>query len=370
MQDRQRIVNLDFLRGLFIILALDEHFTYYMNMWYVEYFRDAAALRTTYSIHLPMIGKQLPADLFNYILGTIFIPWVSQIYLTMSAFNLAAKTPEKVKETLKSRLTLYGMLIVLFIFEVFLVSPDFGQSISIYPFILWMIVLGLISVLYSLFGMKSIWILLFFSLLRFIFPVDEWSDAFQEYMMTNIHPSFEYDARIEYFLTSGCLGFILGHCHYYVEKIKETKDYLFIGLGILMCAVFFLTGGYYLPSDWTNALSNEHETARTLLGCFFLWGAQMAVISFFLLLERKNIKINFPLFTWISMNSLLVFFFHRILLIKVVVPISTFLHTMFGKVHTAGSIEVWSYIFIVIFMVYLIKKFRFFDLLFAENRKV
>jgi len=317
-----------------------------------------------------MIGKQMPADTFNYVLGTMFIPWVSQIYLTMSAFNLAAKTPDKISEKLRPRLLLYGMLIVLFIFEVFLVAPDFGQAISIYPFILWMVVLALLSMLYAFFGMKSIWILTFISLLRFVLPVDDWSDQFQEFMMTNVHPSFEYDARLEYFLTSGCLGFIMGHCHYHIEKIKEVKDYFFIGLGLAMCAVFFLSGGYYLPSDWTNALSNEHETARTLLGCFFLWGAQMSVISTFLLLEKKNIQIKFSLFTWISMNSLLVFFFHRILLVKLVVPVSTFFHTVLGKTHTAGSVEVWSYIFIVLFLVYLIKKFRFFDLLFAENRKV
>jgi hypothetical protein len=92
-----RIVNLDFLRGLFIILALDQHFTYYINVWYVDYFRDAMALTSTYAVHFPMIGKTVPTDSINHWLAIVFTPWVSQIYLTMAAFNLAKKNQNVLK---------------------------------------------------------------------------------------------------------------------------------------------------------------------------------------------------------------------------------------------------------------------------------
>src|SRR6218665_1977288 len=75
-ESRPRLVNLDFLRGLFIILALDQHFTYYINMWYVDYFRDTMALTSTYAVHFPMIGKQVSSDYFNHLLAIIFTPWV------------------------------------------------------------------------------------------------------------------------------------------------------------------------------------------------------------------------------------------------------------------------------------------------------
>ena len=86
-----RLVNLDFLRGFFIILSLAQHFTYYINMWYVDYFKDTMALTSTYAVHFSMIGKQVSTDTFNQWMAVTFTPWVSQIYLTMAAFNLAKK---------------------------------------------------------------------------------------------------------------------------------------------------------------------------------------------------------------------------------------------------------------------------------------
>ncbi|MCG7499196.1 hypothetical protein MHO82_20220 [Vibrio sp. Of7-15] len=38
MNTKQRIVSLDFLRGLMIFMAVFEHYTGYLNYWYIDFF--------------------------------------------------------------------------------------------------------------------------------------------------------------------------------------------------------------------------------------------------------------------------------------------------------------------------------------------
>jgi hypothetical protein len=171
-----RIVNLDFLRGFFIILALYQHFSYYINVWYVDYFRDAIALTTTYSVHFPMIGKKVLIGNIEYWFALIFTPWVSQIYLTMSAFNLAKRTQEEFSENLFFKLKIFSLIFIFFVFENFIVAPNFGQAISFYPIMLWMVVLSLLAIIYRYSGINGIFVLSAITLIRFIIPIDYLSD--------------------------------------------------------------------------------------------------------------------------------------------------------------------------------------------------
>jgi len=97
------------------LLALDQHFAYYLNVWYVDYFRDAIALGTTYAHLLPQIGKNLSTGPIEYWLALIFTPWVSQIYLTMSAFNLAKKTQDEFRQKLIEKIKILGLIFLFFI---------------------------------------------------------------------------------------------------------------------------------------------------------------------------------------------------------------------------------------------------------------
>lgn len=352
-----RIVNLDFLRGLFVILALDQHFTYYINMWYVEYFRDSIALSSTYKIHFPMIGHQVATDSFNHILGVIFIPWVSQVYLTLASFNLAKRSPEVFRSQLNQKLKIFGLIFIYFLMENFIVAPNFGQAISFYPIMLWMIVMSIMGIVYSLVGIWGIVSLTLISLLRWLLPIEFFSNIFQNIMVQSVHPGFEYDARIDYFFTSGCLGFLMGYVHYHKPNLKKLKDLYFILLGAAL-VFFYLIYGDAIVIDPSNAFAHEHDLAQTFSGTLYILGIQAIVISSFLWLEKKSINFNVPIISWVGANSILVFAFHRIFFVRMLGPFSVALGTMLGRTLGASTLELYSYVGITIAVCYFIKKSR------------
>jgi hypothetical protein len=365
---RTRLVNLDFLRGLFIILALEQHFTYYINMWYVEYFRDAMALTSTYAVHFPMIGKQISSDFLSHVLAVIFTPWVSQIYLTMAAFNLAKKNRITFSTEMPDKLKVYGLIVIYFIFENFLVAPNFGQAISFYPIMLWMVILGALSFIYKYLGFKGILFFTLMAMLRFVLPIEYLSDFFENIIQTNIHPGFEYDARIEYFVLSGCLGFCMGYVHYHLPNYKHNKDFLFAGFGLLLVLLYVVIGDPFVIYD-NDYFRTEHDLARTFSGTAYIIGIQAIIISAFLWLEKKNIKFNVPVISWVGAYSLLIFALHRILFVKIIAPISVMLGSLSGRTLGATIIEIYIYIIITLGICYFIKTSPLSDIILQRKRQ-
>lgn len=357
-----RIVNLDFLRGLFIILALDQHFTYYINMWYVEYFRDAMALTSTYKIHFPMIGHQIATDRFNAILGLVFIPWVSQIYLTLASFNLAKTSQHLFKDQLVPKLKVFALIFIYFLMENFMVAPNLGQAISFYPIMLWMIVMSILAIVYSFTGIRGILVLTLISLFRWVLPMDLISNLFQSVIIYNIHPGFEYDARIEYFFTSGCLGFLMGHVHYHRPNLKHLKDIYFILMGIVFVA-FYMAYGEPFIFDPSNVFAHEHDLAKSFSGSLYILGVQAIVISVFLWLERKSIYLKLPVFNWVGVNSIFVFAFHRLFFVHILAPLSVLVGSLYGRTLGASSWELYTYVGITIVVCYFIKSSRMGDII-------
>jgi hypothetical protein len=245
----------------------------------------------------------------------------------------------------------------IFYIENFLVSYDFGQAISIYPIMLWMLVLLAINIVYALTGVKGMLVLTAISFLRWILPIEYWSESFEELVKINIHPSFDYDARIEYFLTSGCIGFFLGYLHYQRKEIGVRKELILFLLGIIFIGIYF----YFQPHnllDASNPYHYEHEASKSFIGSLFIWGAEVAVISLFLFLERINIKFNLKLFTWIGTNSLFVFLCHKIFFLKIVMPITLFIYAKLGLALTDTFYELFSYIFIVLGMCWIVLRYN------------
>lgn len=362
-----RIVNLDFLRGFFVILALHQHFTYYMNMWYVDFFRDTIALKSTYAIHLPLIGTQLLSGDISYWFAYLFTPWVSQIYLTMSAFNLAKKNQEEFGQGLSGKFKIYGLILIYFIFENFIVAPNTGQAISFYPIMLWMVVLMLLSLVYNYMGIKGIAVLTLLSLSIFVVPVELISDFFEEIIRTRVHPGYEYDARFEYFILSGCLGFIMGHVHYHLPNYKSKKDFIFIGIGAALVSLYMVAGEPFIVYQ-SDVFRTEHDLARTFTGMAYILGIQSIVISSFLWLERKKIYLRVPIISWVGVNSLLVFALHRIFFVKFIVPLSMLLGSMSGRTMSANFVEIYIYIFITLGLCYFVKVTPISDIILQKKR--
>lgn len=361
-----RITNLDFLRGIFIILALDQHFTYYINMWYVEYFRDAIALTSTYKIHYPMIGQQVASDVYNHFLAIVFTPWVSQIYLTMAAFNLAKRNQEDFAKSLPGKLKMMGLIFLFFVAENFIVAPNFGQAISFYPIMLWMVVLCIIAIVYRYVGFGGVLGVTIFACMRFVLPMEMISDFFQDTIRNSLHPGFEYDARLEYFFLSGCLGFIMGYVHYHKRSYAHKKDLLF-GIGGALLTLVYVFWGDKFVVDLDDFFRTEHDLAQTFSGTCYILGIQAIVISFFLWLEKKKVRIVVPVVNWVGTHSLLVFGLHRILFVRILAPIAIFIGSIAGFTLGASIWEIYIYVFITLAICYFIKKSRITDVVLQQK---
>ncbi|NOT79524.1 MAG: hypothetical protein HOP07_11075 [Bacteriovoracaceae bacterium] len=336
------------------MLALDQHFAYYLNVWYIDYFRDAIALGTTYAHLLPQIGKNLSTGPIEYWLALIFTPWVSQIYLTMSAFNLAKKTQDEFRQKLIEKLKILGLIFLFFIMENFIVAPNTGEAISFYPIMLWMLILFILSLAYSFVGIRGIYVISILALLRFIIPVELLSDFFEEIIKTSIHPGYEYDARIEYFILSGCLGFIMGHVHYHKPNLKNKKNICFIVGGFALTLVYAVWGERFEVFR-DNVFLTEHDLVRSFSGTAYVLGIQAIVISVFLLLEKYNFKLKVPVVNWVGKNSLLIFSMHRILFVKLIAPVSLLILSQFNLTILPTSVQLYIYISITLMICYFIK---------------
>ena len=336
-------------------------------MWYVDYFRDTMALTSTYAVHFPMIGKQIASDNLNYWFALVFTPWVSQIYLTMAAFNLAKKDQASFSEGMTSKFKVFGLIFIYFVFENFIVAPNFGQAISFYPIMLWMVVLGALSLVYKFLGIRGVLALTLISMLRFIIPVELISDLFEEIVKTTIHPGYEYDARLEYFILSGCLGFIMGYVHYHRPSAKHNKDFLFGLLGVILVLIYIAFGDRFVMYK-DDFFRTEHDLARTFSGTAYILGVQAIIVSAFLWLERKKIRINVPLLNWMGVYSMLIFALHRIFFVKVIAPTSVLVGSLFNRVLTASTIEVYIYIFITLALCYFVKVSPISDIILQKRR--
>ncbi|MFA6237377.1 MAG: hypothetical protein WC635_08640 [Bacteriovorax sp.] len=309
-----------------------------------------------------MIGQTIATDRFNHILGLIFTPWVSQVYLTLASFNLAKKSQLIFKEKLWQKLKVFGLIYLFFLMENFIVAPNMGQAISFYPIMLWMVIMSILAVVYSYTGIKGILAVTLLSLLRWTLPIDIISNLVQSFVVYNIHPGFEYDARIEYFFTSGCLGFLMGYAHYHLPHLKTKKDIYFILTGLVFVAFYVAYGDTFII-DPANAFAHEHDLAQNFSGTLYILGIQAIVISSFLWLERKSIRLKVPVFNWVGMNSILVFSFHRIFFVRILAPISVLIGSLYGRTLGASTFELYTYVGITIAVCFFIKESRLGDII-------
>lgn len=354
--DQSRIINLDFLRGVVIILAIQQHFVYYFNVWFVSYFKDFSALSSTYEILLPLMNKSLASDVYNHFMAVVFTPWVSQIYLCLAAFNLAKRNQHDFQGEYSKKIRIFILIFVAFIFENFLVAPNTGEAISIYPIMLWMVVLSILATAYNFLGIKGVLALGVLSLVRFVIPIDMLSDFFQEVVRSFIHPGFEYDARLEYFFLSGVLGFVIGYIYNHKKRSFFLKFMQIMMVLSGVYAIFF----YFLGEDFIvyidNFLMTEHVYAQSFSGTFYILSIMTLVVGLSLLLEIKKKIIFIRPINWVGENSILVFFVHRIFITKIFIPLYLLIGCLGGWIPQNNIVEAYSAVMAVGAFCYFIKK--------------
>jgi hypothetical protein len=96
-----------------------------------------------------------------------------------------------------------------------------------------------------------------------------------------------------------------------------------------------------------NILDGEHNIAKSFIGILGIWGIQVSLCLIGIDAQKVFSHKFFKYFRWISYHSLILFLFHRILYIKVLVPlINVLIATPLGLV--LGN-SYWTQTAIIIF---------------------
>lgn len=361
-----RIHSYDLLRGFFIFLALWQHFCFYLNVWYADYFREFSVLNQTYSVHKSMIGQVLPLDKFTYFIAWFFTPWVSQIYLTLAAFNLSRKNEVDFASVYNGKMKIYFMIWIFFTFENFMVAPNFGEALSFYPIMAWMVILGLIATLYRYFGVKAIWAVFILSFTRWVLPDLTFLHHLLQWAKIHIHESYEFDAQIDYFISSGCMGFLMGY-YYHHREWGLSREVKLIGMGLILIIIWLLFGEANQMNVY-NIFDTEHMMAETFFGTLCILGTQLIILPSFLALEKSLDKpIRLPLFNYVGVESLSIFALHRILFMFFFAPIMMFIGTLLGKPLINTWWVAWTLSGLVFLFNYGIKRSRMLQLILGTS---
>lgn len=315
-KNKERLLWFDIVRGFCLFLALLQHYSFYLNYWFVHFFKETELLDSFYKIYDPLMGKQLPVDSILYWLAFIFTPVVSQIFLTLASFNLSKYSESHFKLVFSKKIALFLVLLGLFVFENFIVSDSLGESISLYPLMTWMIILSVISIVFRFAGFKGILILQILSFGYLIEP--EVLNPLELLIKNTIHPDFNLDANPLFFLPSACMGFILGHIYFH----KQDKSYRF-GLIALGIGLFII--GYLLSPEFQvnrlDVLETEHLKSYDFFGVLEFLGIQIVIIQLCLWFNKNKPNRLFNILSWIGKKSLIIFFFHRIFFVFIYMPI-------------------------------------------------
>lgn len=334
MINDKRLKTFDFLRGFFIILALLEHYAYILNFFFLKYYSPLWFDNLQYPF--PYASTPMPVDLFTGMLGIVFIPWVSQVYLALASFNLGLKG-DLTKSQLKSNLKKYGFVFMFFTLEKFIIGKSLGEVLSLHPLQTWMIVLTGISLgLYYLGKTKTFIIGIALGVSVFIPILNSPFDQLELYIKSFLS-EFSLEARPQIFAISALIGFWLGYS--FRHSLFGPKRYLkFLTLSMLMVVIFFIIGP---KNDFSvsNVLYYEYDWSYIPFGALTIWSTILLVILSACKLESTGRAIKVPIVNMIGMKSLWYFAFHRISFIFLYLPLRVIMANLF---HWKISNTIWE----------------------------
>lgn len=259
------------------------------------------------------------------------------------------------------KLKLFGIILCFFIVENFIVAYSVGDAMSLYPIMTWMIILSIMSLLYAHTGVMGIVLLFAFSFTQWIVPFDF---GLETYLQTNVHPDIDLDACLNYFTASASMGFLLGYLyHHQKQLLSKYQDLILITLGLVAFAI-----GKYLSPEYSasnlDVLKDEHFKAQNFWGTWEILGIQCAIISTAIFLHKQGIKDKgLSLLTWIGVNSILVFAFHRIFFVHIFMPIIVFIFSKMNQPIEGTVVMVWSAVILNILFCYAIQKSQVFKII-------
>jgi hypothetical protein len=359
----ERIAALDVFRGVAVILAILNHYGYLLTNWYAGFVKVHHFNDPSYASHHEAYGqgRLLVLDDFSQTLNENLGPWVNHLYLFLAGFNIAMRDREGVRAVLGSRLKVFLALFVFFTLETAITSQSVGESFSIYPLHMWMIVLSLLNVVYVYWGGRGAAVLFGCMFLRFVLPVSLVSDGLEDWMQQHFQRNWEYDARLEYFAGTGALGLLFGALYRGRWTVSQKFRFVTIGCSFAFIVLFLLFGA--LPQfDRENYYAIEHFWIRTISGSLFIYSCCVFFTGLFLLLDKHlNLK-NVPVLTWVGCHSLFVFAFHRILFVHVLMPLHEWWLAQQGLVLTFSFATAAWHVVACLVLTWGLQKLRVFEI--------
>ena len=302
----KRFHSMDCLKGIFIFFAMFEHYTYYFNVW--DQF---------YTTHPNENAIAMPMSWGLYFMGYTLIPWVSHSFLFIACFNIG----RNFKSSGIPKTNMWPIYFLVATIEGLLISDDWrdilSDAFSLQPLQTWVIVFVMIALVARSFGVKGIVVFLagYLVLLKpFLVPMGDHIDAY--FASFPAIKYFEYNPRIEYFLGTACVAFLLGD---YLSTVNRQRLVVAIavGCGIIIPWAFV---GSVSQMDWNNSLTYEYAFSRSVVDLMFIWGINIAVLCTALLLESYNLFPKSKILGWCGQSVLIIYLVHRLFFIHVYGP--------------------------------------------------
>ena len=290
-----------------------------MSIWYLGYMKTLHFFDPAYSSHKAGYEASQQLQIDGVLQGLLenLGGWVNHLYVFLAAFNIALATQEQVTKVLPSRLKTFLALFLFFTLEAAITGVSFGESFSVYPLQIWMLILALLNVVYSRFGLRGAVIVFVFSLFRFVLPLGSLSDGLQQWMQSHFHRSWEYDSRVEYFLGTAALGLMFG----LIQQFQSAKKLVWAGFAIGFAGIIahrFL--GLYPEYEQNHFYSVEHFWIQSAVGTVYIWCWCLFVTAAFLILDPLVPFRRFLVLRWVGFYSLFVFALHKILFVHTLMP--------------------------------------------------
>lgn len=319
-----------------------------------------------YSFHNEFIGKSLAVDQLYLNVAIIFIPWLTHLFIALSGFNIARQKPQARKKSLGLKVRYYLLFFFLFLAEQFVVAPNFGHGLALYPITVWFIILPIIYTIYSLGGVKGT-LLAYLGILaiQFLNSLDIINMYFVRDMLALIHPWALNSSDPMSYLGNGLFGILIGHIifHSHYFSMWRYKIALFLSIA----SIGFLVGCIKLfQLDPTLVVRHDELLHNDSIGIFFLY----AIVGFVLIMisyssSNKSPKI-FEIFKWVSLNSLGIFLFHRIFFVHLLAPIRLHVYSYFQIPMSNSSLELLLFYLPITLLTYaFLKKMNFFGKIFT-----
>lgn len=360
-----RIKNLDFLRGLFVFLALQEHFVYYINVLFVSFYSSEGLSQSIQNYFKPFEGQFLPVTSFTQFMLFIFVPWVSHGYIALSSFNLAKRSSIDLKKVLFTKIKIFFLIAFFFAMESFIIGTNIGEIFTIPSIVVWMLLLILIALVYSYFhfiGVFCLYIVSFF--IHYMINDLGLNVQFEHYIQSIFHQGFMYDTRFENFLITSLTGFILGYMFHHIKKLSYLLYFSIINFIFAIALNFSI---FQIDANNIENMFRAESTYYSNLGnLFFINGILSFVIYIMIYLEKKSLHIKLSFFNFIGINSLFVFAIHKIVFTKIMIPLLILFSYLFNIHIENGYFICAFYVFIVVSLAYFIKKSKLIEIIIGK----